>query len=73
MFRSVTALPVSTDLRSTHFALLKEQIFGSVVCSIMGDSREDCGMNKGKRKNHVRAMEFLRRLNAESQAPESGL
>ena len=30
-------------------------------------------MSKDKRKSHMRAMEFLRRLNAESRAYESGL
>jgi hypothetical protein len=34
---------------------------------------EDCAMSNDKRKNHMRAMEFLRRLNAESRASESGL
>ena len=34
---------------------------------------EDCAMSNDKRKKYMRAMELLRRLNAESRASESGL
>jgi len=37
-----------------------------------GSNRES-GMSKDKRKNYMRAMEFLRAVNAERRAPNSGV